>query len=84
MTLCRSFILSPNFKSNIRNGLVKCLKKSNSVEMNVYIEFVCLLFFFFALFNNLTFKECDAAKDCSINSDEGEGFFFAITIRAAK
>ena len=51
----------------------------------MYIEVACLHFcFFFALFNNSTFKECDAANDCSINSDEGEGFFFAITIRAAK
>ena len=44
--------------------------------------FVFSFCFFFALFNNSTFEECDAAND-SINSDEGEGFFFAITIRAA-
>ena len=39
---------------------------------------------FFPLFKNLTYEECDAANDCPINSDEGEGFFFVITIRAAK
>ena len=50
----------------------------------MYIELVCFCFFFFALFNNSTFEECDAANDCSINSDEGVGFFFVITIRAAK
>ena len=43
-------------------------------------------FFFFPLFSNSTFEDCDAANDCCINSDEveGEGFLFAITIRAAK
>ena len=50
--------------------------------MSTLSLFVCC--FFFALFNNLTFEECDAPNDCSINSDEGEGFSFAITIRAAK
>ena len=53
-----------------------CLEKRNSVEMNVYIEVVSFFVFCFALFN-----KCDAANDCSINSDDGEGFFFAITIR---
>ena len=42
------------------------------------------VFVFFALFNNSTFEECDAENDCSINSDDGVGFFFVITIRAAK
>ena len=56
------------------------------VEMNVYIEVVSFFFLFFALFSNSTFEDCDAANDCCINSDEveGEGFFFAMTIRAAK
>ena len=55
-----------------------CLEKTNSVEMKVlYCSF------FFPRFKNSTFEECDAANDCSINSDEGEGFFFVITIRAA-
>ena len=56
-----------------------CLEKRNSVEMNVYCGG-----FFFPLFKNLTCEECDATNDCSINSDEGEGFFFVITIQAAK
>ena len=43
---------------------------------------MCNVVFFF--FKNLTYEECDAANDCSINSDEGEGFFFVLTIRAAK
>ena len=40
---------------------------------------MCILCLFLALFKNLTFK----ANDCSINSDEGEGFFFAKSVRAA-
>ena len=31
----------------------------------------------------MTFKECVAANDCSMNRDEWEGFFFAKKIRAA-
>ena len=46
--------------------------------------FVFTFCFFFALFNNSTFEEWDAANDCSINSDEGVGFFFVLKIRAAK
>ena len=38
---------------------------------------------FLAFFKNLTFEECVAANDCSINSDEGEGFLFAKKILAA-
>ena len=49
--------------------------------MNVHIE-VVVFCIFFALFNSSTAS--DAANDCFINSDEGEGFLFAITIRAPK
>ena len=38
---------------------------------------------FLALFKNLTFEECVAANDFSMNSDEWEGFVFAKKIRAA-
>ena len=63
-----------------------CLEKRNSVQINVHIKVVCFpfFFFFFALFNNSTFEECYALIDCFINSEEGEGFFFAITIRLAE
>ena len=56
-----------------------CLEKRKSVEMNVETVVV----FSVALFENLTFAECVAANDCSLNSDDGEGFFFAKKLREA-
>ena len=38
---------------------------------------------FLALFKNLTFKECVAAYNCAINSDDRELLFFASRVRAA-
>ena len=42
-----------------------------------------MVVFSVSLFENLTFEECVAANDCSLNSDDGEGFFFAKKIQAS-
>ena len=53
-------------------------KESNSNEC-VYCGNLVL----FVLFKNLTFEECVAANDCSINNNEGKRLFFAKKIRAS-